>query len=144
MVLPIWMLKDLQIGVSQKGGLACIFLIATIGIIFDIIRIAIGDGGGALSLAALWNVLEPTIAVIVSTLPSYRALLVSPKSRSSSGRASGRSASKRKNLEQGDYELSKGSAATKSGVTTTSAISSARTNVSMDSGKEPTEPARLV
>lgn len=62
---------------SKKIGLACVFSLGLIIIVLDILRIALGDGGGIISLASLWDVLEPSIAVIVSTLPTYRSLLPS-------------------------------------------------------------------
>lgn len=77
MALPLFMLKNLKMRISQKAGLACLFLIAIVVVILDIFRIALGDGDGSISLASLWDVLEPSIAVIISTLPTYRALFVS-------------------------------------------------------------------
>lgn len=77
MVLPIWMLGKLQMPTSKMVGLACIFSLGFVIIVLDILRIALGDGGGIISLASLWDILEPSIAVIVSTLPTYRSLLPS-------------------------------------------------------------------
>ena len=62
---------------SKKLGLACIFFLGLVIVILDILRIALGHGGGIISLASLWDVLEPSIAVIVSTLPTYRSLFPS-------------------------------------------------------------------
>lgn len=75
MLLPLWMLRSLQMRRAQKLGLACLFLLATIGILFDVLRMVYAVYGSAITAyAALWDVLEPTIAVIISCLPSYRAL----------------------------------------------------------------------
>ena len=82
MALPLWMLKNMQLPTSKKLGLASIFFLAFAIVVLDILRIALGDGGGIVSLASLWDVLEPSVAVIVSTLPTYRALLPSPEKSS--------------------------------------------------------------
>jgi len=82
--LPLWMLRKLQMSIKQKFGFAVMFLMAAIVIFFDIARIAIGDGGGAISLASLWDILEPCAAVIISSLIPYRSLLRSNKQEPSS------------------------------------------------------------
>lgn len=79
MILPVAMLRNLQMPNSKKLGLACIFFLGLVIVLFDILRIALGDGGGIISLASLWDALEPTSAVIVSTLPTYRTLFPSGK-----------------------------------------------------------------
>ena len=71
--LPLWMLRRLQMPISQKLGLAALFLIAITDVIFDITRTAYT--GGEIAVDAIWDVLEATIAVIVSSLPTYKALL---------------------------------------------------------------------
>ena len=69
------MLKDLQIRLVQKIGLALLFMIATISIVFDILRTYYDIHGGIIMLeVVVWDVLEPIVAVIVSALPTYRAL----------------------------------------------------------------------
>lgn len=77
MALPLWILRSIQLPISKKLGLASVFFLALAIVALDILRIALGDGGGIVSLASLWDVLEPSVAVIVSTLPTYRALLPS-------------------------------------------------------------------
>ena len=75
MLLPLWMLHNLQIQTIQKLGLACLFLLAMIDILFDILRTTHRISGiYGQAVAATWDILEPTIAVIISCLPSYRAL----------------------------------------------------------------------
>lgn len=74
-ILPLFMLKGLHMKSAQKLGLAAMFLLGGVVIFFDIARLAIGDGGGAISLATLWDVLEPITAVIISSLIPYRVLL---------------------------------------------------------------------
>ena len=77
MVLPLWMIRGLKMRTKKRIGLACLFSLALIVIALDCFRIAFGDGGGIISLACLWDVLEPSIAVIVSALITYRALFPS-------------------------------------------------------------------
>lgn len=60
---------------SRKLGLAALFLIAITDVIFDITRTVYTVHGGAVALDTIWDILEPTIAVIVSSLPTYKALL---------------------------------------------------------------------
>lgn len=60
---------------SRKVGLAAIFLIAITDVAFDITRTVYTVNGGAVALDTIWDILEPTIAVIVSSLPTYKALL---------------------------------------------------------------------
>ena len=75
MALPLWMLKGLQMPTRKKLGLAAIFLVATSDIIIDIIRTVYSINGRPVALNAMWDILEPSIAVIVSALPTYKALL---------------------------------------------------------------------
>ncbi|MCJ1389046.1 hypothetical protein MMC18_001900 [Xylographa bjoerkii] len=88
MALPLWMLKGLRISRAQKIGLAAIFLIAFIDILFDILRTIYTVNGGAVGLDTTFDILEPTIAVIISTLPTYRALFMTRK-RSETGSSFG-------------------------------------------------------
>ena len=71
MALPLWMLKGLQIHKFQKLGLAFIFSLAIVCVALDILRTA----EALASNQALYTVLEINFVVIVSCLPTYRALL---------------------------------------------------------------------
>ena len=64
---------------SRKLGLAALFLIAITDVVFDITRTVYTVHGGAVALDTIWDILEPTIAVIVSSLPTYKALLGATK-----------------------------------------------------------------
>lgn len=75
MALPIWMLRKLQMRRSRKVGLAALFLIALIDVAFDIARTVYTVDGGAVALDTLWDILEPAIAVMISALLTYKALL---------------------------------------------------------------------
>ena len=66
---------------SRKLGLAALFLIAITDVIFDITRTVYTVNGGTVALDTIWDILEPTIAVIVSALPTYKALLGNPKKK---------------------------------------------------------------
>ncbi len=84
-ILPLWMLRKLQMSMSRKLGLAAIFLIAITDVAFDITRTIYTVNGGAVALDTIWDILEPTIAVIVSSLPTYKALLgIAKKDKSTS------------------------------------------------------------
>ena len=60
---------------SRKVGLAALFMIAITDVIFDIIRTVYTVNGGTVAPNTIWDIIEPTIAVIVSSLPTYKALL---------------------------------------------------------------------
>lgn len=84
-ILPLWMLQGLQMSTGRKVGLAAIFLIAITDVAFDIARTVYTVNGGAVALDTIWDILEPTIAVIVSSLPTYKALLgIAKKKKSTS------------------------------------------------------------
>ena len=79
MALPLYMLKGLQISQVQKMTLACLFCLAFIDIVFDILRTFYTVRGGPV---AFWDILEAEVAVIISCLPTYRALLTTARKRS--------------------------------------------------------------
>ena len=58
----------MQLG--RKIAVGCVFSVGIVIIIMDTLQIAIGDGGGIISQAALYDALEPAIAVLVSCLPT--------------------------------------------------------------------------
>ena len=66
---------------SRKVGLAALFLIAITDVIFDITRTVYTVNEGAVALDTIWDILEPTIAIIISSLPTYKALLGPTKKR---------------------------------------------------------------
>ena len=66
---------------SRKVGLAALFMIAITDVIFDIIRTVYTVNGGSVAPNTIWDIIEPTIAVIVSSLPTYKALLGPTKKR---------------------------------------------------------------
>ena len=76
MAFPLWVLSTLQMGIRQKIGLATIFCLATLVIIFDILRTVISCSGGAVGAQGVfWDLCEANVAVLTSTLPTYRFLL---------------------------------------------------------------------
>ncbi|KAI9756985.1 MAG: hypothetical protein M4579_003643 [Chaenotheca gracillima] len=93
MALPLRILWDLRVTTRQKIGLAGLFSLAIIIMTFSIVRAikSAGTLGGATitslyqadpTTLTLYTILESTIAVIVSCLPTFRVLFV--KSRESS------------------------------------------------------------
>ena len=82
MALPIWMLKGMQMPASRKAGLAAIFSIAITDVVFDIVRTSFTvNGETEVSPWTVWDILEATVAVVVSALPSYRALFGNSKKK---------------------------------------------------------------
>ena len=71
------MVWGLQLRKSQKVILAGVFSLGFVVAIFDILRTVESLQSGTFSGVALWSSLEVTIAVIVASLPLYRALLSS-------------------------------------------------------------------
>ena len=88
MILPLFMVWNLQLRQSQKAILACIFSLAFVVAIFDILRTVESLESGTFSGVALWSSLEVTIAVIVASLPLYRVLLTSKGRKSLLSRSS--------------------------------------------------------
>lgn len=64
---------------SRKVGLAVLFSIAITDVIIDVIRTVYSINIKAVGLDTTCDILESTIAVIVSSLPTYKALLGSTK-----------------------------------------------------------------
>lgn len=86
MALPLAMLKTLQMRTTAKLGLAGVFCCAIITIAFDILRtVETLTKGGDVGSTTLWTNLESAIAVIVSCLPSFAAL-VNKRDRKNAGR----------------------------------------------------------
>ena len=79
MAFPLYVLKGLQMQTGQKLGLASVFCLAILVVIFDILRTVFSAksarGGAVRASTALSDILEITIAVIVSCLPTYRTIL---------------------------------------------------------------------
>ena len=84
MALPLWMLRDLKISTKQKVGLGFIFSLATVCVVLDVVRVI----EAAAEHQALYTIIEINFVVIISCLPTYRALL-GVKERRQSRRPSG-------------------------------------------------------
>ena len=74
MAVPMYMLWGLQMRRGQKIGIACVFCLGFVVAIFDILRTVESLVSGTFSGVALWSSMEVSIAVIVSSLPTYRTL----------------------------------------------------------------------
>ena len=75
MALPLWMLHTLHMRLKQKIGSGALFSLATIGILAGIMRTvySIRDQTSAsICITVLLNILELELAVIISTLVTYR------------------------------------------------------------------------
>ena len=73
--------------ISRKIAVGCLFSVGMVVVIIDAVRLAVGDGGGVISQAALYDALEPAIAVTVSCLPTYRLLFPSARGASNNRKA---------------------------------------------------------
>ena len=76
------MIRDMHITKAQRWGLASVAGLVVIDIVFDILRtiFTIGDYESSFPNAnAVWDILEPAIAVIICALPTYRSLLSKKK-----------------------------------------------------------------
>ena len=72
MGLPLGMLRDLRVNAAQKAGLAVVFSLGALTVAVDIVRIV---ANFTLTVKTTFNMLEPTVAVIVCALPTYRRFL---------------------------------------------------------------------
>ncbi len=75
MALPIYMLLGLQMRKGQKAGLAGVFCLGLVIVVFDILRTVESLASGTFSGVALWSSMKVSMAVIVASLPPYRTLL---------------------------------------------------------------------
>ncbi|KAJ4362768.1 hypothetical protein N0V95_001259 [Ascochyta clinopodiicola] len=109
MILPLNLLRKLQVSARQKFGLAVIFSLGTIIIAFAFARLAqvtkatsnaakdpstVADGPVLLSM---WSHIESSVSVIVATLPAFRYLLNGKIGRTQ-GRSNTRDYSRGKNI----------------------------------------------
>lgn len=72
MALPLWMVRDLKIRLSQKLGLAFMFSFAIVCVVLDIVRVV----EAVFQNQALYTIIEINLVVVISCLPTYRTLLV--------------------------------------------------------------------
>ena len=129
--LPIVMLRRLQISMVHKIGLGFVFFLVAVDIVFDLLRTVYtldADASSFPDANTVWALCEPTIAVMICALPSYRSLLpkrskpspqsyeelhhpqnfkVSGETHKSSvlGAASARSAETQHSVNQGNWEM---------------------------------------
>jgi hypothetical protein len=95
MLLPLNLLRKLQVSPQQKFGLAVIFSLGTIIIAFAFARLAqvtkatsnpdptaLSDGPVLLSM---WSHIESSVSIIVATLPAFRYLLNNKMGRTRPG-----------------------------------------------------------
>ena len=81
MVLPIWVIRGLQMSLGQKLGLSALFMMAVVDIAVDICRRIETLHGRPVRSNLLLNVAEPAIAVMISALLPYRKLFIGQKQR---------------------------------------------------------------
>lgn len=71
MALPFWMIKDLKVNAAQKIALGFVFSLAVVCVVLDIVRVIQAVD----QRQALYTIIEINFVVIISCLPTYRALL---------------------------------------------------------------------
>ena len=76
MFLPLYVICRVQISLAQKLGVASIFSIVLLTIALDILRTIGSLPEGIYSHSIMYTILEVTLAVMVSCLPTYRGLFV--------------------------------------------------------------------
>ncbi len=69
------MLLDLQMRKGQKAGLAGVFCLDLVIVVFDVLCTVESLASRTFSGVALWSSMKVFMAVIVASLPSYRTLL---------------------------------------------------------------------
>lgn len=81
--LPLVMLWKLHMSGTDKLGLAVVFLLVLVIIIFDILRSFFNTNASLSTLLSsmVWTLCEPAIAVMVCALPSYRSILPTQSKR---------------------------------------------------------------
>lgn len=77
MILPMGMLWNIHMSLPQKLSLAAIFALTGIDILMDIVRVVVWYTNTGDQLYDVFSVLEPTLSVIICTLPAYRVWLSS-------------------------------------------------------------------
>lgn len=75
MALPIYMIRKLQMTWVKKISLTAVFGVILISIAFDILRTAQSLNPRTGLYAPLYYILETSLTVIASCLPTYKALL---------------------------------------------------------------------
>ena len=76
--LPIVMLRRLQVSMVQKVGLGVVFFLVAVDVVFDLLRTVYTLDADATSFPdanTVWALCEPSIAVMICALPSYRSIL---------------------------------------------------------------------
>ena len=66
---------------GQKAGLAGVFCLGLVIVVFDILRTVESLASGTFSGVALWSSMKVSIAVIVASLPPYHTLLGKKRER---------------------------------------------------------------
>ena len=86
MALPVWMLKDLQMRTSQKVGLGIMFSLGLIVVVFEILRTVVSESQTSFSEVAVFDIIEDCVALIVSSIPSYRSFQKTRRRQGTDGR----------------------------------------------------------
>lgn len=74
MILPLFMLPQLRIELSQKIGMAFIFMVCFVTIGLEILRIVQSITPGLMANHVMYGILTANFTVIISCIPTYRSL----------------------------------------------------------------------
>lgn len=75
MALPLAKLPKLRMGIREKFGVGLIFSLTWIIIAMEIVRLDFSLGGKGSSSNIVWTSTEASLAIIISCLPSFSALI---------------------------------------------------------------------
>lgn len=76
MILPLTCISTLQLTMKRKLGIAVIFSFALLIIAFESLRLGESVGGSGANNNALWLLLESSVCVIVSCIPTFSSLRI--------------------------------------------------------------------
>ena len=60
---------------GRKIAVACLFSVGMLVVVIEALRLGTADPGGVNKLDSLYNVLEPSVAIIVACLPTYKSVI---------------------------------------------------------------------
>lgn len=75
MALPLSRIPRLRIGIVQKIGVGIIFSLSFVVIALELVRLVFSLKGTGTSVNVVWTSTEASVAVIISCLPSFSALI---------------------------------------------------------------------
>lgn len=93
MAIPVWLCWQVRISAKQKLGLYSVLCLGVIIIVFSVVRVIVVGSDGLRpepSWLATWSAIEASVAVVVSSLSSFKALLTKRSRQTTSSSSAGR------------------------------------------------------